>query len=51
MGLTKQRQLEDMGEESARLDREFARQRPDLVAEGWDREMWEAYLWAQEKND
>jgi hypothetical protein len=51
MGIMKRLQMEQAEEEFARLDREFERNHPDLVAEGWDRELWEAFEWALEKDD
>jgi hypothetical protein len=51
MGFMKQYQLEQAELEEARLDEEFARECPDLIAEGWDRETYEAFEWASEKDD
>lgn len=44
MGIVKQHQLQEFDEAEAQRDREFAMSRPDLVAEGWDRETWEEMM-------
>ena len=51
MGIMKRIQMEEAEKELARLDQEFEEANPDLVAEGWDRESWEAFEYALEKND
>jgi hypothetical protein len=51
MGAVKKHEMERLEAEQARLDAEFAIANPDLIADGWDREDWEAFEYACDKND
>ena len=51
MGLIKRMQMEKAEAELARLDQEFEENNPYLIGEGWDRETWEAFQWALDKDD
>jgi hypothetical protein len=51
MGAVDQGELEDFENEIARLDAEWTLANPDLVAQGWDREDWEAFEHSLEKDD
>jgi uncharacterized protein Smg (DUF494 family) len=51
MGLVKQFELEKFFEEEARLDREWEEANPDLVRQGFDRELDEAWNEALDKDD